>query len=199
MIQFLLKCFLLFLSAASPIYSAWFTSDGKYFEECMENRRNGIQNEIQLRVAAAYCRSKHPPDSLVSSLTPVLYLAPKTEVKAPSIAAAAKTAEATNPREASTITAREGLETKEALARATVKELEEKTASEKALAKTLAEEAVAQKEAERKLQAKQKAQKEQAERTVAIDRAVAEYKAIKEQEWTRMGPIEQAEAIEARS
>jgi len=45
-----------------PFFSKadWFTSDGKTYEECMENRRKSINNQSQLRVASGYCRSKHP-------------------------------------------------------------------------------------------------------------------------------------------
>lgn len=94
MINFAIKSLLFFLIASSPTYSAWFTSNGKFFEECMENRRSDIQNEIQLKVAEAYCRSKHPYPPIRSVAAEHNNVA-QAEAKTQSDAAATKTAEGT--------------------------------------------------------------------------------------------------------
>lgn len=41
--------------------AGWFTSDGKSYEECMENRRGDIRNSSQYAIASDYCYAKHPP------------------------------------------------------------------------------------------------------------------------------------------
>lgn len=71
MIKFAITCSLLFLVAVIPVYSAGIASDGKSFEECVKNRRSGIKNDAQLRVAEAYCRSKHTVLSVLSIATDI--------------------------------------------------------------------------------------------------------------------------------
>ena len=43
--------------------------DGASYIECMENRRNEIQNTAQKSIAAGYCRSKFPQETSKSSET----------------------------------------------------------------------------------------------------------------------------------
>ncbi len=41
--------------------------DGNSYSECMENRRNEVQNVFQKSIAAGYCRSKFPQQTLKNS------------------------------------------------------------------------------------------------------------------------------------
>lgn len=51
--------------AIAGIFFAYkiFNKDGASYSECMENRRNEVQNVMQKSIAAGYCRSKFPLDT----------------------------------------------------------------------------------------------------------------------------------------
>ena len=44
-----------------------FNKDGASYSECMENRRNEVQNVFQKSIAAGYCRSIFPPETSIPS------------------------------------------------------------------------------------------------------------------------------------
>lgn len=193
MINFAIKSLLFFLTASSPTYSAWFTSDGKFFEECMENRRSDIQNEIQLKVAEAYCRSKHPYPPIRSVGAEHNNVA-QAEAKTQSDAAATKTAEGTKTEKVAKAVAEEAAE--KARAEGTVLQADRAARLESGVlnaakavdfrpqadAAKVGDEQRMQAEIMRLLEkkkAKQKAQTEQtsADEASAIVREVSEYKA----------------------
>ena len=60
-----MKKLIIVVIAIAVIFFAFnsFNKDGASYIECMENRRNEIQNVAQKSIAAGYCRSKFPHET----------------------------------------------------------------------------------------------------------------------------------------